>query len=138
MGSQMTLSFQTDTPWEIEVRVMKEGNKVGFIRALPQMEKQVNHQVRQIAEKEDLSGPFYVVDDVRLDEMYRGQGIGTELYVRAAKEAAKDGGVLVSAQGAGLDSDVVQDTSEDAHMVWERLDSHSDVNVYDFMVAEAR
>lgn len=134
--SSRTIELRTtDRSFGITVDVFDGDENVGYIRAIPMLQQDLEPDCRRAFDKALRQIPLehadvFKVQHARLDQEYRGKGIGTDMYVKLVRVAADEGGLVVPdgcfSDGSG--------TLEEAWRVWEGSTFQNEVRVFDDLV----
>lgn len=116
----MKYTWESDPPWDYTLVMWDGDERVGYISIQPNCSPQNLQYWAQEAFEDacwrlGIDPDIAQVVDVCLQEKYRGEGYGVELYARMARRAAEINHVIVPSY---VFRDVDTSTSEEARRVW--------------------
>lgn len=134
MASDGDITYEIDSMgWGLTVEVFDDDDRIGYLDLAPQSYDQLDWECREVYDRLPLDEPdIFAIEETSIQRDYRGRGIGSEMYVRAAEAAAERGAVMVAGE---CSQDLPVGTSEDAWRVWRGRTFQSEVDVYDEMIA---
>ena len=119
-------------PGEITAKAFHDGRPIGHVTLHAASPEGLTDDCKMdydFARRSLPEGKLYVVYFSRVNEDYRGEGIGTELYIRAVKATTPDNGVVVP----GACHEDFRSTSHSAQRVWESSTFQSEIKTLNYL-----
>lgn len=133
----MDVEYESVYGYGIIIQAKSDNQTIGSIELMPKHPDQLTFRCRDKLKEIPVDpDTVYAIKDVAVQEQYRGQGIGAQLYIKAAKEAISEGSIVVPGYCIE-DATVATFQTDSAARVWQSRTFQNEIKVHDGMISYA-